>query len=273
MRPPLAYHGGKARLAHVIAGLLPPHRVYCEPFAGSLAVLFAKRPANIEMVNDLDSDLVNFWRQLRDRGPQLVDLLAMTPYARDEYHGAWQPTDDPLEQARRFWVRVQQGFAHKTGTRSGWQCSASDGRASTPKSATVLRKVAGLPETIDRLAPVLIDSRPAIDVIAMMDGPRTVHYCDPPYVQSSQSSRSGGAYRHTMTEDDHRGLADTLRACEGTVVLSGYPSPLYDALYGDWHRTQLPGRADTANRSRTTNERTEVLWSNRPLPAPDLTLF
>jgi DNA adenine methylase len=265
MKVAFAYHGGKARLADRIVPLLPPHKVYVEPFAGSLAVLLAKRQANVEMVNDLDDDLVNFWRQLRERADDLIGLIELTPYARGEYDAAWEPSEDDLERARRFWVRVQQGVAHKVGSKSGWQCSASDGRGSTSKSSTVLRKVRHLPQVAERLAAVMIDNRPASDVIRMMDGPLTLHYCDPPYVMSTHSQLGSAAYRHNMTDEQHRELAETLHGCEGAVVLSGYPSPLYDELYADWHRIEIKGRADTANRSGTPTARTEVLWSNRRL--------
>lgn len=266
MRPPFAYHGGKARLAATIVSLMPPHRVYCEPFAGSLAVLLAKPRVGVELVGDTNGDLVNFWKMLRDRPDDLAAACELTPYARAEYDAAFdEPTDDPIEQARRWWVRVQQGVAHKVGTKSGWQCSASDGRGSTSKASTVLRKVRGLPEVAERLAGVMIDHRSAQQTVPMMDGPHTLTYCDPPYVASTHDVRGGGPYEHGMTDDDHRELADVLQACEGAVLLSGYASPLYEDLYDGWHRIELRGRADTANRSGTTNARTEVVWSNRPL--------
>lgn len=262
--PPFSYHGGKARLAPTIAEMLTAHRVYVEPFAGSLSVLLAKPRVGIEMVNDLDGDLVNFWRQLRDRPDDLQAALAATPYSRAEYDAAWEPTDDDLERARRFWVRVYQGVAHKLSSKSGWQCGSSDGGGATSKASTVMRKVDGLPVVAARIRSLLVDCRPAVDVIDMMDSPDTLHYCDPPYVNSTHTGGES-AYIHTMTDRQHIELAETLHACEGTVVLSGYPSDLYRNLYADWHAVTLRGRADTANRSGAATVRTEVLWSNRPL--------
>ena len=265
MNVAFAYHGGKARLADQISAVLPAHKVYVEPFAGSLAVLLAKPRSNIEMVNDLDGELVNFWQQLRDHPEEMQRLCWSTPYARAEYDAAWEPTEEPLERARRFWVRVQQGVAHKIGSKSGWQCSASDGRGSTAKSSTVARKVDALLQVAERIRDVMIDCRPATDVIRMMDSPQALHYCDPPYVPSTFSTAGSNPYAHMMSEDDHRELATTLHATDGAAVVSGYPSALYDDLYGDWHRVELVGRADTANRRGGTNKRVEVLWSNRPL--------
>lgn len=265
MRPPFAYPGGKARLAQAIVSRLPDHRVYVEPFAGALSVLLAKPRVGVEMANDLDGDVVNWWRCLRDRPDELIAALAATPYARDEYNASWTDTDDPVEQARRWWVRVQQGVAHKFGSKSGWQCSASDGRGSTSKASTVWRKVKGLDAIADRLVQVLIENRPAVDVIEMMDSPHTLFYLDPPYLPETFNSKGGGAYRHTMTVDDHRELAQVLMDARGAVVLSGYPSPLYEELYDGWDRAELTGRADTANRSGADLGRVEVLWSNRDL--------
>lgn len=265
LAPAFAYHGGKARLAGRLVALMPPHKVYVEPFAGSLAVLLSKPRTNIEMVSDTNGELINFWRMLRERTDELVEACALTLYARSEYDLAFdaEPADDPIEQARRFWVKVQQGVAHKVGSKGGWQCSASDGRSSTSKASTVMRKVRGLPEVAARLAQVMVDYRPAADVIPMMDSPAALHYCDPPYVSATHDST--GAYPTTMTDVDHRELAEILHACEGAVMLSGYPSDLYDELYGDWWRIDLPGRADTANRAGATTRRVECVWSNRDL--------
>src|SRR5690625_3140270 len=106
VKPPFAYYGGKMTLAPQIAALLPEHEHYVEPFAGSLAVLLAKKPSKAETVNDLDADLMTFWRVLRDRPGDLERVCTLTPHSRDEFAQAWEdaPEDDELEQARRVWV-------------------------------------------------------------------------------------------------------------------------------------------------------------------------
>lgn len=271
VKPPFAYHGGKAMLADWIVSLLPAHRVYVEPFAGSLAVLLAKPRAQWEAVNDVDGDVVAFWQVLRDQPEELERVCTLTPYAREELARSYEPTDDPLERARRFWVRSEQGIGRKTRTRSGWQVSTLDGRGTCSQAMSTFRKLGRFGEVADRLAAVHIESRPAVEVIQRFDDERAVFYCDPPYVVSARTS-GAGAYPCEMTDDDHRQLAVVLHGCKGAVVLSGYESPLYDEMYGDWWRASTRGRANTSNRTAAAIERTEVLWSNRPLDEGRLAL-
>lgn len=262
MRPPFGYHGGKQRLADWIVSLMPPHQTYVEPFAGSLAVLLAKPPAPVEVVNDLDGEVVNFWRVLRDRPHDLERVCALTPYARAEYDAAFDPTDEPLERARRWWTRIEQGVAHKH-SRSGWHS------AGARFVATARNHVDRMGPAAERIAQVAIDCRDAVDVIDQFDGPDTLIYCDPPYVAATHSSR--GAYRHGMDDAAHRRLADRLLACAGTVMVSGYPSGLYDELFSGWHVNKRANRAYTANRSGPSKQTVEVVWSNRPVGrAPSL---
>lgn len=185
LRPPFGYHGAKVTLAPWIVSLMPQHRVYVEPFAGSLAVLLAKPRSSIEVVNDLDGDVVNFWRMLRDRGKELHRACALTPYAREEYGAAFEPTDDPIERARRWWVRIEQGVAHKAG-RSGWQSSAASAAASTFRG-----HIDRLAPVAERLSEVAIDCRDAAAVVRQFDTPDALVYCDPPYVAETHASGGG----------------------------------------------------------------------------------
>lgn len=265
LRPPFAYYGGKTRLAPMIAAALPDHTQYVEPYAGSLAVLFAKAPARLETVNDLDGDIVHFWRVLRERPDELARACALTPHARTERTGALQrPSDlDDVERARRIWVCLTAG---RTGTlrNTGWRYDTSDAA-----STSMPRRLAGYVARIDavaaRLRSVSLEHRNALEVIeAYGGGRRTVIYADPPYVGEVRTRN----YRTEMTSaTDHHALAERLNACQATVVLSGYASELYDRkLYRDWYRTEL--RSHTSQ-SGTWEHRTEVLWSNRPLRIDD----
>ncbi|MEU2719384.1 DNA adenine methylase [Streptomyces smyrnaeus] len=280
MRPPFPYYGAKARLAPWIVGLLPrEHRVYVEPFAGSAAVLFARqRPAAHEVLNDLDGNVTTFFRVLRDREAELVRALTLTPYSRQEYRAAalTEHSLGEVERARRFFVRTTQSF-NAAGAAQGKRASWSNGmRRGCSQAVTVADLVERLYAAADRLRRVVIENRPAETVIRAYDAADAVLYCDPPYLDSTRSGlvRScGGDYAHdTNTEADHRALAHALADAKGTVLLSGYDSPLYAELYRGWWRTDISVQRPTTNRSGHTGPAAvEVVWSNRPLThQPDL---
>jgi DNA adenine methylase len=282
MRPPFPYYGGKGRLAPWIASLLPPHRMYVEPFAGSAAVLFAKPPSLHEVLNDLDRNVVAFFRVLREQREDLVDALRLTPYARDEYAAATLADEDlaDLERARRFFVRTTQGFnaAGNCDGRSGsWSNGDRPERAS--KAVQIANLVDRLHQHAARLRAVVVDSRPAEQVIAAYDDADVAMYIDPPYLGETRTGldkakRRKADYRHDMpSARQHAELAERLHRCRAAVLLSGYPSPLYDDLYADWHRVQMSVRRPSTNRAgRVGAGAVEVLWSNRPLGV-ELSLF
>jgi DNA adenine methylase len=269
---PFPYYGGKARLAPWIVSLLPAHRVYVEPFCGSAAVLFAKPPSTVEVINDLDGNVVTFFRVLRERPEELVRVLELTPYARQEYLTASlsDPTLDELERARRFFVRATQGFnAAGVGRRAK---SWSNGmRRGASQAQTVINQVGRLWDAARRLRQVVVDNRDATTVIAAYAGPDVAMYVDPPYLASTRSGLRCTAeldYTHdTSTDADHRALAEQLHATRAAVLLSGYPSPLYDELYADWHRIETVVHRPSTNRRgrRDAAPGVEVIWSNREL--------
>ena len=267
MKPPVGYFGAKTAIAAQIAAVLPPHEHYVEPYAGSLAVLLAKRPSRMETVNDLDQDIVTFWRVLRDHPDALERACALTPHSRAEYAAATEPAGDDLERARRVWVKLTQGRAGSL-LPTGWRFSENPDGGHSGKTGHVSAYVRRIAPAAARLAAVTLECRPALEVIqAYGRHPGVLIYADPPYLGSA---RAGGRYRHEMTgEEDHRALAEALGRCRAAVVLSGYDSPLYDGLYDGWHRHEI--RAHTGN-AADSKARIEELWSNRPLGAA-LTLF
>lgn len=276
MKPPMPYFGGKITLGPVIAALLPPHQHYVEPYAGSLAVLLAKAPAAFETVNDLDQQLMTFWHVCRDRPDELERACALTPHSRAEHQAAYEPAADDLEVARRVWVQLTQGRAG-VRSRTGWRhYQQPAGGANVP---TYLRGYVGrIAAAAERLADVSLECKPALDVIAKYGrAPDVLLYVDPPYPGESRAPGDlvnrvrTRRYLHEMFGDaDHRHLAEALRACRAAVVLSGYPSDLYDIeLYPDWHRHEM---AAATGQGGTWANRTEVLWSNRPFPRQS-TLF
>lgn len=273
VKPLVPYHGGKGRLAPWIASLLPPHRVYVEPFAGSAAVLLAKSPSTHEILNDLDGNAMTFYRVLRDRPEDLEMACRLTPYARDEFLAADLNDDgiDDLERARRWWIRTNQSFAHTASERTGWSTSIMRG---SNNARTVLNRIGRFADAADRLGLVTFENRDAVDVVREYSVPDGVIYADPPYLLSTRSAmkrRPSGDYVHEFAaDDDHRRLATALHESTATVLLSGYESPLYDELYGDWWKTgRRVLRRSSNGRSAIQVHANEVIWSNRPF-AEDL---
>jgi DNA adenine methylase len=273
VKPPFRYFGGKTAIAERIAALLPPHEHYVEPFAGSLAVLLAKPPSPMETVNDLDGDLMTFWRVLRDRPEELEQACALTPHSRAEYGRAYYGAlclncGDEIEQARRVWVRLTQG-RRDTLLDLGWRYNVSATGTSWSTGAYLDSYLRRMPPVAARLRSVALEHRPALDVIAAYGGCDSVLlYADPPYLAETRGTHGPGYQIEQAAESDHRELADALCTAKAAVVLSGYPSPLYDELYGSWHQQEI--RTRTGN-GGTDCARTEVLWSNRPFRASQAT--
>lgn len=264
LKPPVPYFGGKITLAPQIAALFPEHQHYVDPYCGSLAVLLAKAPSPHETVNDLDGALMTFWRMVRDQPEQLERLCALTPHSRAEHQAAYEPADSDLETARRVWVQLTQGRAG-IRRRTGWRHFQDPSNSTLGMPAYLAGYVDRIAPAAARLAAVSLESMPAADLIARYGRhPGVLLYVDPPYLPKSRSS---GSYLHEMTEADHRDLAPLLHACRAAVVLSGYPSPLYDELYAGWYRHEM---AASTGQGGTWANRTEVLWSNRPLGEPHL---
>mgnify|MGYP002620946759 FL=1 len=254
-RPVLRYHGGKWRLAPWIIEQFPPHRVYVEPFGGAASVLLRKERVTTEVYNDLDRHVVNLFRVLRDpiRARALARLLALTPYSRDEYADLYEPCDDIVEAARRF---IARGFIGQN-SKGVFQKSGFDTRINKDHFVSRLQSLAFVPDEIalvaGRFSHVVIENDDAAKVMRRFDRREALHYVDPPYLPEL---RAGKVYRHDMSERDHRALSKVLRSLSGMVVLSGYPSPLYDGLYRGWHRLEVAAHTDFAR------DRTECLWLN-----------
>lgn len=253
-RPALRWHGGKYLLAPWICDSLPPHRVYVEPFGGAASVLLRKPRSYAEVYNDLDGDVVNLFRVLRSADADaLVDAVALTPFAREEHELSYQMVDDAVERARRLIVRSFMGFG-SNGAQRATGFRANSNRSGTTPARDWQNYPAALPAIVERLRGVVIENRDAEQVMAAHDGPKTLHYVDPPYLPETRDA--GSDYAHEMTVEQHEALLTYLRSVEGMVVLSGYPSRLYDDALHDWKRIDRRALADGAR------ERTEVLWIN-----------
>jgi DNA adenine methylase len=259
----MAYYGSKHSFAAQIVGLMPSHRGYVEPFAGSLSVLMAKAPAPFECVNDLDGDLMTFWRVLRDHPQDLERVCALTPHSRAEYKACWPIVDEvsDLERARRVWVKLSQGRGGQLRP-TGWRYHEVTRGRGSGMPVTLKGYTDRFAAAAERMRGVSLECLDAHDLIRRYGrDPQTLIYADPPYLGSTRS-RTG--YTHEMTRaDQHVELAEVLHECEATVMLSGYPSALYDDLYASWHRHEI--RAYTGQANSGDGERVEVIWSNRAL--------
>jgi DNA adenine methylase len=263
---PFGWYGGKFSHLDWLLPLLPHCHHYCEPFSGSGAVLLNRKPSAVETYNDLDGEVCNFFRVLRDEKEKLVKAIGLTPFSREEFALACKldPGLKPLERARRFYIRARQvrtGLA-QTASVGRWANCMNTSRAGM--SGVISRWLGGvgmLPYIAERLLRVQIENRPAIDVVRLYDSPTTLFYCDPPYVHGTRGDSK--AYGYEMTDEQHRALAKVLNSCRGMVAISNYQCNLMDELYPAprWGKTVSPERTNHA----TKGKRVEVLWTNYDL--------
>jgi DNA adenine methylase len=264
-RPPVRWHGGKFLMSRQIIPYLPAHRLYTEAFGGGAGVLLHKERSHAEIYNDLDDDIVGLFRVLQDpaQACRLIELLRLTPFARREFEIAYEPSDDPIERARRLVIRSFMGFgsnAHSS-TQRGHQSTgfrSNSNRSGTTPAQDWQNLADAYAAIIERMRGVVIEHRDALIVLKRHDAPTSLHYVDPPYVHDTRSMFKGGksAYKHELDGGGHTRLLETLRALAGMVVLSGYANPLYDDALKDWRRVEFAAHADGAR------PRTEVLWIN-----------
>jgi len=268
-RPLLRYYGGKWKFAPWIISHFPPHMTYVEVFGGAGSVLLRKPKSHTEIYNDIEDEIVNLFRVMRDRtqADELIRLLRLTPYARTEYEDAMIIVEDPVERARRTIIRAYMGFSSLTvnpgvtsGFRQGFRQGGSvgDGWARYPDAMHAI---------VLRLRTVIIENQPWEEILRIYDRQDTLFYLDPPYLPSVRSRWKGrageSAYANELTREDHACLLKRILGLDGMVALSGYHSDLYDDYLSGWAYTQKKTHA-TAN----GNPRTEVLWlSPRPQEA------
>ena len=230
MRSPLIWFGGKGHFAPTVVSLLPEHHVYVEVFAGGASVFFAKPPSPVEVLNDLDGVLVEFYRVLRD--PALFDAFSrrvrLTPFARSEYLeciGTWRTLEDSVERVARWFIMKRMSFA---GSGHSWGFAVS--RSSRGMVESVGKWLGGidmLEDVHERLQHAQIDCQDWRKILATYDAPETCFYLDPPYVLSTRRS---GNFAHELTDADHAELVARCLAVKGKVVLSGYTHPIYAPL-------------------------------------------
>lgn len=265
-RPVMRYPGGKFNLAKWVITHFPAHETYVELYGGAASILMRKPRSIGEVYNDLNDDVVNVFRILRDpeMAAELSRLLFLTPYAKKEYLLAYEPSDDPIENARRMIFRSFAGHGSDSVTRpySGFRGHKNKETGVTAASewSNFAKEI---PYFVKRLQGVSIEQRDAVKLIPLYDRPDTLFYADPPYVVSTRSS-SSVIYTFEATNQDHIDLANALHEIRGMAIVSGYPSELYEELYKGWRCIKKSHRAQNALPS------TECLWLS---PNIQTTLF
>lgn len=254
LRSPIHWFGGKGNLRARLLPLIPPHKTYVEPFGGGASLLFAKEPSPVEVYNDLDSGLVNFFRVLRDpeKFARFYHLASFTPYSREEYafcNSTWESCDDEAERAYRWYVVARMSFSGAFG--HSWSRSITTSRRGMSESTSKwLSTLEMLPRIHERLMQVIIEHLDFREAIEKYDTPETCFYLDPPYVLEAR--RSGG-YSHELSADDHRDLVDLLLRITGKAVLSGYRNELYLPLEeAGWERVDIETACHATGRTRVT---------------------
>ncbi|NER01414.1 MAG: DNA adenine methylase [Okeania sp. SIO3C4] len=271
------WYGGKFNHLDWLLPLLPETQHYCEPFGGSAAVLLNRKPCAVETYNDLDGEVVNFFRMLRDSQEELIQAIALTPFSREEFKIALTPPTEKisdLERARRFFVRARQvrtGLAQTASVGRWAHCKLTTRAGMAGAVSRWLGSVEGLSEIVQRLLRVQIENSPAIEIIKRFDSEETLFYCDPPYPHDSRTDKK--AYGYEMTDDEHRKLAEVLHGVQGKVAISGYHCQLFDTLYQDWHYFDAPAKKAHSTNTGTDGKkqnRVEVLWVNYQLSEQEI---
>lgn len=261
-RPVLRYHGAKFRLAEWVMGFFPAHTCYVEPFGGAAGVLLQKPRVYAEVYNDLDGEVVNFFRVLRDTElrERLIEACVMTPYSRADFEQAWEQTEDSVERARRLAIRAQMGFGSAGATKG-----ATGFRIDTKREYGTAQHLwatypAAIADAGQRMTGVLIENRAAIEVMRAHDTAETLFFVDPPYLHSTRCmDGSNRYYRFEMSDSEHEQLLDVALSLRGMVVVCGYPSELYESALKGWVRHEKEARISAG---RGAGVRTEVLWIN-----------
>ncbi len=256
------WYGGKfSHLDFILPNIPLDAQHYCDVYGGSAAVLINRPPAPVETYNDIDSELVNFFKMLRDDGPELIRAIGLTPFSREELVRAceYERGLSDRERARRFFVRARQtrtGLAQRSSEGRWAHCVLTSRAGMSGAVSRWLGSADSLAEITLRLQRVQIENAPALEVIRRYDTPGTVFYLDPPYVHSSRGDTS--AYENEMSDEEHVELAQVLSSIRGRAVLSGYRTSLYDRIYKDWRRIDAPVR----NANSVRKPRQESLWVN-----------
>ncbi len=270
LRSPIPWLGGKSRMVSKIAPLLPQCGIYVEPFGGAASMLLAREPSSVEVYNDVDGRLVNFFRVVRDpaKARELRRMLKLTPFSRGEFHASVDlQAGEGVKAAHAFFIRAKQSFAGETST---WGFAKTSTRGMSQRTSAWLGGIELLPLLTDRIMRVQIEQVGWEACMKNFDTPETLFYCDPPYFPGA---RKNGQYKHELTEDDHERFLCVVRELKGAVAISGYMCPPYKEALKGWGLSTWKVSCNAAGRTRGSGllgkgaakrkvPRVEHLWRN-----------
>lgn len=257
IRPPIKQHGGKFPICHKIVPLLPPHEAYVEPFSGGASVLLNKPRSSDETLNDIDPDLANLWKTMRDYSGDLLELLQGMDYNERTFErvGHYSTLSFGVVRSAYFLARkrMSRGGMGKT---FAWSERKRGGRPGDENAwHTFLEK--HYPAIVERIRGVSIECADAVRLMPRLDSPSTTFYCDPPYVPETRTAPR--VYDNEMSVVDHERFLECALSMKGAVVISGYRCPLYDEALEGWtqHEFDVPNHS---GQGKTKQRRTECLW-------------
>lgn len=258
-KPVMRYHGGKFRLAPWLIQFFPEHRTYVEPFGGAASVFLHKKRSKSEVYNDLDNNIVNVFRVLQNKetASRLKKLLFLTPYSRAEFSLAFTDCSDNVESARRTIIRAFMGFGSAGASKGTTGFRIDSGRHYGTASYLWNNYPKEIPVFCERFKGVLIESKPALEVIANHDREDTIFYFDPPYLPETRSTDGQRYYRHEMSDNDHIELLDKITLISGMAIISGYENDMYNDILHGWVKKQIKSRISSG---RGTAIRIETVW-------------
>lgn len=257
-KPVLRYPGAKWNLAQWIISHFPQHKTYLEPFFGSGAVFFNKKPIGVETINDLNGEVVNFFKAIRENPEKMASLINLTPWSREEYYMSIEKSGDMFEDARRFLVRTWQGRASDLSKKVGWRHEVQ-GKQGKNAGKVWMDLPQRIIEIAKRLRGVQIENQDALTLIERYNFPTVLIYADPPYLLST---RTQNIYPNEMSDEQHIDLLNLLNKHKGPVILSGYACALYSEYLQGWTERKTSAVAEGGNL------REEVIWLN-PVAAKD----
>ncbi|AFA50242.1 DNA adenine methylase [Acetobacterium woodii] len=259
MKTVLKYPGSKWSMTSWIINNFPAcyeDMTYLEPYFGSGAVFFNKKRSKVETINDIDTNVVNLFKVIREHPDKLASLVEMTPWARDEYKLSYISVDDPIENARRFLVRMWMAIGAKSSDKTGFRNNIKgfNGNLSHWHNRLPQR----IMEVTERLqcsnnCIVQIENQPAIRIIERYDRDNVLMYIDPPYLLSTRSKR---IYKHEMKDQDHEKLIDVLINHKAFIIISGYDNDMYNDLLRGWSKQYANVLAEGGKSA------VEVIWMN-----------
>lgn len=263
---PLRWVGGKFLLSNKVAALIPKHKVYVEPFGGAAHLFFVKTPSKVEVYNDIDSNLVNFWKVARDQAKALIEIIDDLPYSREYYHDVISKPlpDDPLHRAAVWFYILQSSFSAKYASR--WSRSKIGNHA-----AQLRNKTKQINFVKKRFSKVLIENRDFREIFSFFDSNQTFFYVDPPYYNQRYFENYYKSIP-AFSEHDHRDLAKILANLKGKFILSGYPSDLYSELYSRQNFSWIEFSHQVLCKKEVNLTSTEILIGNFDLKFVDLSL-